>query len=43
MADADPLGVDMNVSFDSIGGLDDRQYPHSAFTRGDELKNVLRY
>jgi hypothetical protein len=24
MADADPLGVDMNVTFDNVGGLDDR-------------------
>lgn len=25
MADADPLGVDMNVTFDNVGGLDDRK------------------
>lgn len=24
-ADADPLGVDMNVSFDNVGGLDGRK------------------
>lgn len=24
-ADADPLGVDMNVTFDNVGGLDDRE------------------
>jgi hypothetical protein len=24
MADADPLGVDMNVTFDDVGGLDNR-------------------
>ena len=27
MADADPLGVDMNVTFDNVGGLDDRECP----------------
>ena len=26
MADADPLGVDVNVTFDSVGGLDDREF-----------------
>lgn len=26
MADADPLGVDMNVTFDNVGGLDDREF-----------------
>jgi hypothetical protein len=25
MADADPLGVDMNITFDNVGGLDDRE------------------
>lgn len=25
MADADPLGVDMNVTFDNVGGLDGRK------------------
>jgi hypothetical protein len=24
-ADADPLGVDMNVTFDNVGGLDNRK------------------
>jgi hypothetical protein len=24
-ADADPLGVDMNVTFDNVGGLDGRE------------------
>ncbi len=24
LADADPLGVNVNVSFDDVGGLDDR-------------------
>lgn len=26
LADADPLGVDMNVTFDNVGGLDDRTF-----------------
>jgi hypothetical protein len=26
-ADADPLGVDMNVTFDNVGGLDNRKLP----------------
>jgi hypothetical protein len=25
LADADPLGVNQNVTFDEVGGLDDRQ------------------
>lgn len=25
LADADPLGVNANVTFDEVGGLDDRQ------------------
>ena len=25
MADADPLGVDVNVTFDNVGGLDNRE------------------
>jgi len=25
MADADPLGVDVNVTFDNVGGLDGRE------------------
>ena len=26
LADADPLGVNQNVTFDEVGGLDDRQF-----------------
>lgn len=26
LADADPLGVNQNVTFDEVGGLEDRQY-----------------
>ena len=26
LADADPLGVNTNVTFDEVGGLDDRKY-----------------
>jgi len=26
LADADPLGVNQNVTFDEVGGLDDREY-----------------
>lgn len=26
LADADPLGVNVNVTFDNVGGLDDREY-----------------
>ena len=26
LADADPLGVNVNVTFDEVGGLDDRAY-----------------
>jgi len=28
-ADADPLGVDMNVTFDNVGGLDNRKLTSS--------------
>jgi len=28
-ADADPLGVDMNVTFDNVGGLDNRKLTFS--------------
>jgi hypothetical protein len=31
MADADPLGVDMNVTFDNVGGLDGRQFGTARF------------
>ena len=31
LADADPLGVNQNVTFDEVGGLDDRQYLTSAY------------
>lgn len=27
LADADPLGVNVNVSFDDVGGLDERELP----------------
>lgn len=27
LADADPLGVNQNVTFDEVGGLDDRELP----------------
>ena len=26
LADADPLGVNVNVTFDEVGGLDDRMF-----------------
>jgi hypothetical protein len=26
LADADPLGVNQNVTFDQVGGLDDRRF-----------------
>ena len=26
LADADPLGVNQNVTFDEVGGLDDRKF-----------------
>jgi len=26
LADADPLGVNVNVTFDEVGGLDDRKF-----------------
>ncbi len=26
LADADPLGVNVNVSFDDVGGLDEREW-----------------
>jgi hypothetical protein len=26
LADADPLGVNTNVTFDEVGGLDDREW-----------------
>lgn len=26
LADADPLGLNPNITFDSVGGLDDREY-----------------
>ena len=32
-ADADPLGVDMNVTFDNVGGLDNRKLPKLPFDR----------
>ena len=28
LADADPLGVNTNVTFDEVGGLDDRKLTH---------------
>ena len=28
LADADPLGVNTNVTFDEVGGLDDRKHTH---------------
>ena len=28
LADADPLGVNTNVTFDEVGGLDDRKFTH---------------
>lgn len=33
LADADPLGVNQNVTFDEVGGLDDRK----------SLEYVLKY
>jgi hypothetical protein len=32
LADADPLGVNQIVTFDEVGGLDDRSSCHPAFT-----------
>ena len=34
-ADADPLGVDMNITFDNVGGLDGREC--SLFTYVSDL------
>lgn len=31
LADADPLGVNVNVTFDEVGGLDDRESPPLSF------------
>jgi ATPase family AAA domain-containing protein 2 len=31
LADADPLGVNQNVTFDEVGGLDDRLSFHVSF------------
>jgi ATPase family AAA domain-containing protein 2 len=31
LADADPLGVNQNVTFDEVGGLDDRLSFHLSF------------
>lgn len=31
LADADPLGVNSNVTFDEVGGLDDRMFCASIF------------
>lgn len=31
LADADPLGVNQNVTFDEVGGLDDRLSYYSRF------------
>lgn len=31
LADADPLGVNVNVTFDEVGGLDERKSIHSAW------------
>jgi hypothetical protein len=28
LADADPLGTKQNISFDQVGGLDDREFFH---------------
>lgn len=30
LADADPLGVNVNVTFDEVGGLDEREYLDAA-------------
>lgn len=35
LADADPLGVNQNVTFDEVGGLDDRTF--SIFTLSTQL------
>lgn len=32
LADADPLGVNQNVTFDEVGGLDDRLSFHLSYT-----------
>lgn len=38
LADADPLGVNTNVTFDEVGGLDDRQlYPVRLMSTTDAL------
>jgi len=32
LADADPLGVNQNVTFDEVGGLDDREQHQDTVT-----------
>ena len=36
LADADPLGVNTSVTFDDVGGLDERKLPNSAMAGMDD-------